>query len=119
MATMIVMLYDQPVRLFHYVLVVVVVLVFYCYFRLPPNSFTSLYHDDTQESLVKGNLYFSTLLSMYVCVGCTIVWENFGIKKFCMVHLLRNLNTRIFSVTKFFSYEIYLNFFLLSTSSPP
>ena len=41
-------------------LVLVVVKVFIVIFRLPPNSFTSLYHDNTQESLVKGNL--ATLL---------------------------------------------------------
>ena len=34
-------------------------LVFYIvfYFRLPPNSFTSLYHDNAEESLVKGSVH--------------------------------------------------------------
>ena len=33
--------------------------VFYIvfYFRLPPNSFTSLYHDNAEESLVKGSVH--------------------------------------------------------------
>ena len=26
-------------------------------FRLPPNSFTSLYHDNAEESLVKGSVH--------------------------------------------------------------
>ena len=29
----------------------------YFIFRLPPNSFTSLYHDNAEESLVKGSVH--------------------------------------------------------------
>ena len=43
--------------------------------------------------------------------GYTVVWKTFGIKKFRMAHLLRNLNTRaLFHYKIFHTKLIYLHF---------
>ena len=55
-------------------------LVFYIvfYFRLPPNSFTSLYHDNAEESLVKGSVHVE------VCWACICRRQYTYLFRYCM-----------------------------------